>query len=68
MSKQLVSNTPSDQHSTVEKFVERMTSRQWKAILLAGNDYAIYNSSKYRLIAKKLGYGVLEVYKEALLT
>lgn len=44
-------------------YKQRMTSAQWKAILLDTDDTLIFNGSVYRLKAKRLGCGVVEIYK-----
>lgn len=53
-------------HYNLENFRERMTTAEWKAILLGNNDSIVYKGELRRLVAKKLGYGVVEVYKAPL--
>lgn len=50
-------------HWNVEKFTQRMTAKDWKATLLAGNDKIFYRGEGRRLVAKHLGSGVVEVSK-----
>ena len=47
-------------------YKQRMTYEQWKTLLLDGDDTLIYQGVKVQLLARDLGYGVVEVYKEAL--
>ena len=43
---------------------QRMTCKSWAKILLQGNDRIIFKGRGYTLKAKRLGYGIVEVYKE----
>mgnify|MGYP001616931800 CR=1 FL=1 len=51
-------------HATFVDFKERITTEQWKEILLHDADQVIYKGCIMKLIAKKLGYGVVEISKE----
>lgn len=42
-----------------------MTRAEWRQVLLAGNDEIIFCGQPTKLVAKDLGYGVVEVTKEA---
>ena len=53
-------------HWRTEYYRQRMTGREWGQILLAYKDRIAYNCRVRQLIAKKLGYGVVEVYKAPL--
>ena len=55
----------SNNHWQLENYKQRMTSQQWRAVLIAGNDMVIFRGHMRQLKAKNLGYGVVEVYKEA---
>lgn len=41
-----------------------MTTKQWGEILLAKDDTLIFHGRLYQLKAKRLGAGVVEVYKK----
>ena len=56
----------SQNHWVMESFVERMTAKQWKEILLTERDSIIFKGNMRRLKARRLGYGVVEVYKAPL--
>jgi hypothetical protein len=43
---------------------QRMTEKQWAGILLASNDLIIVRGNCRQLVAKKLGYGVVEITLE----
>lgn len=51
-------------HFTCPDFKQRMTTQDWKKILLANEDTIIYCGTRYNLFAKKIGFGVVEVQKE----
>jgi len=51
------------QHWTFEDYKQRMTTKEWKQLLLHHEDTVIYNGLIRQLQAKKLGYGVVEVSK-----
>jgi hypothetical protein len=53
-------------HWKHEDYVQRTTSRAWKSILLAGEDTVITGGRLRKLRARKLGYGIVEIYKERL--
>ena len=53
----------SNNHWTVENYRERMPASKWKKMLLDDEDTILYKGDLIRLKAKKLGYGVVEVYK-----
>ena len=55
-----------ENHWIQENYVQRMTNKQWKTILLQGKDQIIFHGYLRKLKAKKLGYGVVEVYKSSL--
>jgi hypothetical protein len=54
----------SDNHWKFENYVQRMTTKEWKAILLGEQDVIIFNGRVRRLKARRLGAGIVEVYKE----
>ncbi len=53
-----------ENHWKHEGFVQRITTRCWKLILLNNDDKVTFKGSVRELIAKKLGYGVVEVSKK----
>ena len=53
-------------HWKSETFRQRMTAKDWRTILLEGDDSIIFEGKTRRLKAKSLGVGVVEVYKEPL--
>jgi len=57
-------NALSPNHWTCETYIQRMTTKQWKDILLHHEDQIVYKGNVIKLCAKKLGYGVVEVYKD----
>lgn len=54
----------SNNHWTVKYFKQRMTTKEWKNILLEEKDTIIYHGLVVKLKAKKMGYGVVEVSKD----
>lgn len=50
-------------HWTVPDYKQRMTTKEWKQILLSEQDKIIYNGRVVQLYAYNLGHGVVEVYK-----
>jgi hypothetical protein len=51
-------------HWVFADFRQRMTTKEWKQVLLAERDIILYRGNFCQLRAKKLGYGVVEVYKD----
>ena len=51
-------------HWELEKFSERMTAAEWKNILLDENDKIMVKGHLRQVVAKNLGYGVVEVSKQ----
>lgn len=47
----------------VPDFKQRMTRAEWKKILLKGREKIIYRGKVIALVAKDIGYGVVEVSK-----
>lgn len=50
-------------HYTVEDFSERLTTKEWQSLLLNGKDIIVYRGCVRKIVAKNLGYGVVEVSK-----
>lgn len=50
-------------HWTFEDYKQRMTTKEWKSILLSGNDSIIFHGRLRKLKSKNLGHGVVEIYK-----
>ncbi len=53
-------------HWQLEDFRQRMTREDWRQILLNGQDSIVVKGHIRYLVAKNLGAGVYEVYKEPL--
>ena len=53
-------------HHMIEGYSERITTKEWKEILLNEEDKVVFHATVRRLVAKRLGYGVVEISKEAL--
>ncbi len=53
-------------HWVREDYRQRMTTKQWKKLLLDKEDGLIFHGRVRQLKAKSLGAGVYEVYKEPL--
>ena len=53
----------SSNHWTLKHFTERMTVKDWKEILLRGDDKIFVGGRLRKLKVKSLGYGVVEVSK-----
>ena len=54
----------SENHWRMPYYSQRMTVKEWKEHLLNERDRIIFHGKMVRLIAKRLGYGVVEVSKE----
>jgi len=57
-------DTLDEQHWIFEDYKQRITTKQWKKLLLNDDDSVIFNSRVTPLIGKSLGSGVVEVRKE----
>lgn len=55
-----------DGHWIFEDYRQRMTTKQWKELLLAEEDMIIFKGRLRHLVAKSLGCGVVEIYKKPL--
>ena len=55
-----------DGHWIFEDYRQRMTTKQWKELLLAEEDKIIVKGILRQLVAKSLGCGVVEIYKKPL--
>ena len=55
-----------DRHWQDENFKQRITTKEWKQMLLVQDDTLIFHGRFRKLKAKKLGYGIVEIYKEPL--
>ena len=53
----------SNNHWALEGYRQRMTTKEWKQILLNGDDVMFFEGRMRRLKGKNLGAGVIEVYK-----
>jgi hypothetical protein len=52
-----------DQHWSDPHYRQRMTTKEWKDILLREEDKLIFHGTLVPLRAKRLGFGVVEVSK-----
>ena len=50
-------------HWQFEDYAQRMPTKQWKQILLNGEDRIIFHGHTRYLVGKNLGAGVIEVRK-----
>ena len=66
MSRQTIQRGLDDRHWTAENHTQRMPYKQWRGILLEEADRIIIRGTIRYLIARKLGYGVVEVSKKPL--
>lgn len=53
-------------HWQREDFAQRMTTQQWRSLLLREEDRLIFNGRMRRLVGRYIGAGVFEVRKEPL--
>jgi len=53
-----------DAHWKFEDYRQRMTTKEWKEILLRHEDSVVFKGRLRKLKAKNLGAGAVEVYKE----
>jgi hypothetical protein len=54
----------SNGHWQLEDFNQRMTTKEWRQILLDERDTIIVKGQCRKLVAKSLGYGVVNIRKE----
>ena len=52
------------QHWSFENYKQRIKSGEWKQLLLNDDDKLIFQGRVRQLGAKKLGYGVVEIFKK----
>ncbi len=53
-------------HWRHEDYTQRMSTKQWREILLQGKDQIIFHGHTRTLFAKNLGAGVVEIGKRPL--
>ena len=53
-------------HWTHENFCQRMPTKDWKLVLLNCDDRITFHGHMRKLVGKKMGYGIVEVSKQAL--
>jgi hypothetical protein len=53
-----------NQHWILENYSQRMLEKDWQNILLQSKDKITFKGKITKIIAKNLGYGVIEVSKE----
>ena len=56
-------NGLSDNHWRIEDFCQRMTEAEWRKILLGDYDTITCKGHVRKLVALKIGFGVVEVSK-----
>jgi hypothetical protein len=52
-----------DQHWQFEDYRQRITAKDWKALLLNDDDQIIFHGRMRPLVGKSLGFGVVEISK-----
>jgi hypothetical protein len=55
-----------ERHWITETYKQRMTTKEWQKILLDYDDSVIFQGKLRKLKARKLGAGVVEIFKEPL--
>ena len=55
-----------DSHWVFEDYRQRVTTKEWKQLLLNDDDQIIFHGRLRKLIGKNLGVGVIEISKEPL--
>ena len=55
----------SPNHWRLDQFVQRMPASAWKKVLLMGRDEIVFKGCVVKLKAKNIGFGVVEISKEA---
>ena len=53
-----------DGHWAFENYVQRITTKQWRELLLVKDDYSICKGTIRQLVGVNLGCGVIEISKE----
>ena len=51
-------------HWVCDAYRQRMTTKEWRQVLLEEQDTILFRGNLCQLRAKDLGYGVVEVYKD----
>jgi len=59
----IMENGLSDGHWQIEDFKQRITEAEWRKILLGDYDTITCKGHVRKLVASKMGYGVVEVNK-----
>jgi len=54
----------STNHWTLATYRQRMTTKEWREVLLAGDDFLAFKGNPCHLKAKSIGAGVVEVFKD----
>ncbi len=55
-----------DNHWILEDYKQRVTTKEWKEMLLNDRDHMIFCGHLRRIVGKKLGAGVVEISKAPL--
>jgi len=53
----------SENHWRMEEYKQRITTKQWTQLLLGGDDTIVFQGCCCQLKAKKIGPGVVEIFK-----
>ena len=53
-----------DQHWTFKDYKQRLTTKQWRELLLNDDDKVIFAGKVTQLKSKSLGSGVVEIWKD----
>ena len=61
-----MSNLRTQGHWEAEDYKQRVTTKEWREILLDGDDRMIFHGRVRQLVGKKLGAGVVEISKASL--
>lgn len=51
-------------HWAIDGYHQRMTTKEWKTVLLAGDETLFYRGNMAKLKADRIGPGVYDVYKD----
>ena len=57
-------NVLDEQHWKFQDYKQRITAKDWKELLLNDDDHINFNGRVTKLVAKNLGYGVIEISKQ----
>ena len=58
-----MSDIRNEGHWVHDNFSQRITAKEYKEMLLNGQDRIVFNGKVRQMMARKLGFGVVEIYK-----